>query len=236
MKKTMISAVLAMALMVPFAGQALASSPFNDISSSTAKQQIESLQSQGIINGVTTSEFRPADSLTAAQSVALIARSMNLSLAAIDFSSAPTASGWFKNISDEAWYANDFINAKANGLDLAEDIDPRAPMTREQFVHLLVQGLEKTGNYPLIKMYININDEADITTEYQGTIQRALLYKLTELDQDGNFDPQAIVTRADAAVLVYNAVKFVEAHQEPVIEEPVAEEPADDSAAAVEIK
>lgn len=231
MKKRMISAALAVALMVPFAGQALASSPFNDISSSTAQQQIESLQSQGIINGVTASEFRPTDSLTTAQGITLIVRSMKLSLAAIDFNTAPTTSGWFKNVSDEAWYANDFINAKANGLDLPEDIDPKQPMTREQFVHLLVQGLEKTGNYPLIKMYININDEADITTEYQGTIQRALLYKLAELDQDGNFDPQAVVTRADAAVLVYNAVKFVETHQEPVVEEP-----GDDSGAAVEIK
>ncbi|PWW08573.1 S-layer family protein [Paenibacillus cellulosilyticus] len=233
MKKTMISAALAVVLMVPFAGQALASSPFTDISSSTAKQQIESLQAQGVISGVNASEFRPTESLTTAQGITLIVRSMNLSLAAIDFNTAPTASGWFKNVSDDAWYANDFINAKANGLDLAEDIDPKEPMTREQFVHLLVQGLEKTGNYPLIKMYINITDEAAITTEYQGTIQRALLYKLTELDKDGNFDPQAIVTRADAAVLVYNAVKFVETHQEPVVEQPSEEQPVDDGGSAV---
>jgi hypothetical protein len=215
---SVISAALAVALMVPFAGQALASAPFIDIGSSTARQQIESLQAQGVINGVTASQFRPADSLTTAQGIKLIVRSMNLSLAAIDFDTAPTASGWFNNVSDDAWYANDFINAKANGLDLAEDIDPKKPMTREQFVHLLVQGLVKTGNYPLFKMYIIITDEADITPEYQGTIQRALLYKLTELDKDGSFNPQAVMTRADAAVLVYNAVKFAEAHQEDALD------------------
>jgi hypothetical protein len=76
----------------------------------------------------------------------------------------------------------------------------------------------KTGNYPLFKMYITIKDEADITPEYQGTIQRALLYKLTELDKDGSFNPQAVMTRADAAVLVYNAVKFAEAHQEDALD------------------
>ncbi|MNG35967.1 hypothetical protein D3C84_1228540 [compost metagenome] len=49
---------------------------------------------------------------------------------------------------------------------------------------------------------------------YQGAIQRALLYKLTSLDADGNFKPKAIVTREQAAAMVYEAVQFVAAHKD----------------------
>ena len=52
----------------------------------------------------------------------------------------------------------------------------------------------------------------------RGDGRRALLYKLTELDKDGSFNPQAVVTRADAAILVYNAVKFAEAHKEDALD------------------
>ncbi|WP_246070526.1 S-layer homology domain-containing protein [Paenibacillus kobensis] len=218
MKKTMISAALALAIAVPFAGNAFAAGLFNDIGGSAAQSQIETLQSNGIVHGVTAEQFRPGESLTAAQGVTLIVRSMQLSLAAISFNTAPTAEGYFEHVSNSAWYADDFVIAKANGLDIPSDIDPKQPLKREQFVHWLVQGLEKTGQYPLIKMYINIADEADLTTEYQGTVQRALLYKLTALDAEGNFKPQAVVTREEASVMVYNAVQFVEAHQEPVVE------------------
>lgn len=215
MRKTMIASALTLSLLAPLSfGHAFAAAPFNDIGGSSAQTQIEALREQGIVQGVTKDEFQPSASLTGAQGIPLIVRSMQLSLAAIDFSEAPTAEGYFSKVSNEAWYADDFVIAKANGLDIPADIDPKQPLTREQFAYLLVQGLEKTGQYPLVKMYININDEADLTTAYQGAIQRALLYKLTSLDADGNFKPKATVTREEAAAMVYEAVKFVEAHKD----------------------
>ncbi|EFM08633.1 S-layer domain protein [Paenibacillus curdlanolyticus YK9] len=215
MKKTMIAAALTLSLLAPLSnGQAFAAAPFTDIGGSSAQSQIESLQAQGIVHGVTEKEFQPKASLSGAQGISLIVRSMQLSLAAIDFNQAPTAEGYFSKVSNTAWYADDFVIAKANGLDIPADIDPSQPLTREQFAYWLVQGLEKTGQYPLIKMYININDEADLTVAYQGTIQRALLYKLTSLDADGNFKPKAIVTREDAAAMIYEAVQFVAAHKD----------------------
>ncbi|GFN32859.1 hypothetical protein PCURB6_31190 [Paenibacillus curdlanolyticus] len=234
MKKKLLSTVLAMVITIPMASNALAAGSFNDIGTSSAQIQIETLQSRGIVQGVTNEQFRPSDSLTAAQGITLIVRSMQLSLAAIDFMEAPTAEDYYKNVSSSAWYADDLVIAKVNGLDIPEDIDPKQPLKREQFVHWLVQGLEKTGQYPLIKMYINIADETDLTAEYQGTVQRALLYKLTALDAEGRFNPQAVVNREEAAVMVYNAVEFVRAHQEQEQEsaaggsEPVtdAEQPA----------
>ncbi|MBW7460426.1 S-layer homology domain-containing protein, partial [Paenibacillus sepulcri] len=139
---------------------------------------------------------------------------MQLSLAAIDFNKAPTAEGYYTTVASDAWYADNFVVARANQLDIPGDIDPRAPMTKEAFVHYLVQGLEKTGQYPTVKMFIPIEDEKDITVDFQGTIQRALLYKLTALDDKGEFHPQALITREEAAVMLFNAAEFVESHKD----------------------
>jgi S-layer homology domain. len=216
-KRITAAAISAAVLFGAVSGQALAAADnpsFSDIAGTSSRAQIEALQELGIVKGVSSSEFHPEENLTGAQGVELIVRTMQLSLAAIDFKKAPTAEGFFTNVKNDAWYADSFIIAHYNGLDLPADIDPAKPLTREQFAHYLVQALEKTGQYPLIKMYINIQDEKDITVDYQGTIQRALLYKIVSLDADGNLHPQQIVNRAEAAAILFAAHEFVEAHKD----------------------
>lgn len=196
------------------ANSAAAASGFTDIQQSEAKDQIEVLHEKGIVNGVSDSLFDPQGELDAAQGVSLIVRALQLSLAAIDFNAAPEANGLFAKVGNDAWYAESFINAYYNGVELPADIDPGQALTREQFLHYLVQGIESTGQYPLIKMYINIADEASMEPEYQGTIQRGLLYKIASLDDNGNFNPKGIITREEAAVWLYNAVEFVNDHSD----------------------
>ncbi|MGO4107838.1 S-layer homology domain-containing protein [Paenibacillus sp. YAF4_2] len=216
MKQRLTAAAISAAVLFgSLSGQAFAAdSGFKDIANSSSRVQIEALQELGIVKGVSTSEFHPEESLTGAQGIELIVRTMQLSLAAIDFKQAPTAEGFFTNVKNDAWYAESFVIAHYNGLDIPADIDPSKPLTREQFTHYLVQALEKTGQYPLIKMYINILDEKDITVDYQGTIQRALLYKIAKLDEEGNFHPQEIVDRGEAAAMLYDAHQFVETHKD----------------------
>lgn len=196
------------------AGGASAASGFTDIEQSGAKEKIEALYDKGIVKGVTATTFQPESELNVSQGVSLIVRGLELSLAAVDFNTAPDAHGLFPNVESDAWYAESFVNAYYNGVELSPDVNPSASMTREQFLHYLVQGMESTGQYPLIKMFIPITDESSIETDYQGTIQRALLYKIASLDDEGNFNPKSVVTREEAAEWLYNAIEFVEAHRE----------------------
>ncbi|WP_138754632.1 S-layer homology domain-containing protein [Paenibacillus sinopodophylli] len=226
MKKRMSTAIAAVAVMLSasFTTQAFASAPFGDIGSSSNKVQIESLQQQGILKGVSDSAFHPEDSLTTAQGISLIVRTTQISLAAISFVKAPEADDYFTQVKNDAWYAEDFIIAHYNGLDIPADIDPSAPLTKEQFTHYLVQALELTGQYATIKMFIPILDEEDITIDYQGTIQRALLYRIASLDEAGNFDPSHVLTRGEAAAMLYNTHAFIEAHKETAVPEQTAPE------------
>ncbi|MBD2871305.1 S-layer homology domain-containing protein [Paenibacillus arenilitoris] len=225
MKKRIRTAVAATVVMLTasLGSQALAADAFGDIASSPNKAQIEALQEKGIVKGVSAAAFHPEDSLTAAQGISLIVRTTQISLAAISFMEAPTAEGIFLKVSNDAWYAEDFIIAHFNGLGIPADIDPQAPLTKEQFVHYLIQAVELTGEYPLVKMYVPIADEADINVDYQGTIQRALLYKIASLDEEGNFDPAHVLTRAEAAGMLYEAYEFIEAHRDNAVMEPEPE-------------
>lgn len=212
-KKTIIASVLTLAL----AGQCFAGTvPFTDISGIAGKDKIISLQEQGIIKGGGSGLFAPDAPLTAAQGIQLLVNAFDLNIDNIRFIKAPKASDYFKNARDNAWYADAFIIISFSGLELPSDLDPNAKWTREEFTHYLVQLMEKQGNLPLINLIpADICDSDQMNILYSGSIQRALVYKLVELDADGGFRPKDAVSRADAAVQVYQALEYLKAHPAP---------------------
>lgn len=192
---------------------------------------ISALQERGIVSGIDQDHFVPKGKISFAQSVQMIVKAMNLNLDTLRFIKQPLAADIFTNIPNHAWYADAFIMAHYNGLEIPKDVNPNATITREQFGYLLVSALEKTGNFPLVKMYIQIKDEENITPEYQGALLRLLLYKIDQLDKDGKFNPKTELTRGEAAGWVYNAVRFVESHTQtpaPVGEMTVSVEKVND--------
>ncbi|NUU64302.1 S-layer homology domain-containing protein [Paenibacillus agri] len=187
-----------------------AETSFKDLDSVAGKEKIISLKDQGLIKGVTETSFLPASKVTVAQGVQFIAGGLQLSLAAIDFNIAPTASGLFTNVKDNAWYAEAFINAHYNRVDIPKDVKPSQILTREQFTSMLVQGVEAIGNLPMINIKpADIVDDSQLDPSYQGAVQRSLVYKINTLDSNGKFNPKAEITRAEAAIMVYNAVDFL---------------------------
>lgn len=215
-KKTIIASVLTLAL----AGQCFAGTvPFTDISGVAGKDKIISLQEQGILKGNGSGLFVPDAPVTAAQGIQLLVNAFDLNIDNIRFIKEPKASDYFKNARDNAWYADAFIIISFSGLDLPSDLDPNAKWTREEFTYYLVQLMEKQGNLPLINLIpADISDDAQMNILYSGAIQRALVYKLTQLDADGGFRPKEAVTRADAAAQVYQALEYLKAHPAPQVQ------------------
>ena len=66
---------------------------------------------------------------------------------------------------------------------------------------------------------VDITDEQELTPEYQGAVQRSLVLKINTLDADGNFNPKETITRAEAAVMMYNAIEYMESFHAPQIPE-----------------
>ncbi|KQX69045.1 MULTISPECIES: S-layer homology domain-containing protein [unclassified Paenibacillus] len=184
---------------------------FTDVEEGQAAA-ISALQDRGIVSGIDKDHFVPKGKISYAQTIQMIVKGMNLNLDTLRFIKQPLASDIFTNIPNDAWYADAFIIAHYNGMNIPKDVNPNATITREQFGEMLVRALEKKGNFPLVKMFIPIKDEAQITPEYQGALQRLLLYKIAELDKAGMFNPKADLTRGEAAGWIYNAIRVLETH------------------------
>lgn len=175
-------------------------------------EAVSALQDRGVVSGIDQEHFAPKEKIGYAQSVQMIVKGLGLSMDWLRFVKRPAASDTYTNIPDDAWYADAFIIAHYNGLEIPRDVNPNASITRELFGDLLVRALEKKGEFPMVKMFIEIKDADQITPEYQGSLQRMLLYRIAELDKDGNFNPKRELTRGEAAVWVYNATRVMAAH------------------------
>ncbi len=143
----------------------------------------------------------------------MITNATHLSLAAIYFKKAPTASGIFEHVKDDAWFAQAFINAHYNGVEIPKGIDPLKPLTREEFTVFFMQALEKSGELPMINIVpAEIADGDQIAVEHSGLIQRSLVMNINKLDKDGKFNPQESITRAETAGMLYNGLEYLKAH------------------------
>ena len=220
MKKNLFKylAISGTALLTLFvAGQSFAASaPFTDLANTSAKSKIVSLQEKGVLNGVGGGYFLPNSAITAAQGIQLMVNALDLNIDLLRFIKEPKATDYYANAKNDAWYADTLIIAANNGLDLPADLKPDQAWSREAFTHQLILAMEKHSNLPMIKIKpVDITDAADFTNGYDGSIQRAIVLGIAALDAKGNFHPADPITRADAAVMTYNALQYIEAHPAP---------------------
>ncbi len=219
MKKWMTATAAAAILVGTMSSAALA---FEDLDGVSNADKIMELRDRGLVSGISKTKFVPHEKITAQQAIPLIVKSLQLSLAHFTFVKAPEASDYFTNIPNDAWYAEAFIIAHLNGVPIDKDVNPNANVTREQFVQWLMAGLSATGEYGFTEMYFELADEKHVSEGYMNAIQTALNGGLIELEEGDRFRPQAPITRAEAAIMVRNAVQFVEEHAAP-IEEPTVD-------------
>lgn len=179
-------------------------SAFSDVQGQDAKIT-EALQQKGIIQGITKDHFVPLGKLTGAQGIHMIVKALELK---------PKAGGSLQPSGHTEWYASSLRIAEDNGIKLPKDFAPNAELSREAFADLLMQAINVTGNYPTIKMYIEVADADQMNPDYANSIQTLLLMKIASLDEQGEFHPKQAITRIEAARLVHNAADFVNKYKE----------------------
>ena len=196
---------------------------FNDVSKHPNGAKINKLKEFGIVNGFPKDQtFNPDGKLTYAAGISLIVKALDLNINDVQFIRMSQASDNFPNLEDDAWYSQAFVIAHFYGLDVPADVKEKDAMTKEQFAHHLFKSMMTKGDYAFIKMYIQVNDEGDINSEYSHSIQKLLISKIATLDKDNNFNPKEFITRGTAAGWVYDALVFVKKHKpiEPLPELP----------------
>jgi hypothetical protein len=183
------------------------------------KEKITALQGKGYVKGIGNGLFAPNKKITAVESVQLIVNAFKLNIDNIRFIKAPKATDYYVNADNDAWYADTLIIAAMNDIGLPKDFNPSQNWTREEFTYQLIKATEKHGQLPMIKLNpVAIADEDQLTVDYSGAIQRALVYGVTKLDQDGKFNPKTEISRAEAAEQIYNALEYIKAHPAPQVQ------------------
>lgn len=178
-------------------------SAFSDVQGQDAVMT-EALQQKGIIQGITKDTFVPFGKLTGAQGIHMIVKALDLSPKSVVLQTPDQT----------AWYATSLRIAEENGIKLPKDFAPNAELSRETFADLLMQAVNTTGNYPTIKMFIEVADADQMNPDYANSIQTLLLMKIANLDEQRKFNLKQAISRIDAARLVYNAAEFVSKHKE----------------------
>ena len=194
--------------------------PFTDIADVQGKKAIIELYDLGYVKGIGNNLYAPEQAMTTAQGMQILVNSLELNLDAIRFIKEPKATDYFNQADDAAWYAQAMIIASVHGLAFPADINPDEALTKEEFTYYLVSAIEDRYALPMIKIApAVIADEMDMNPLYSGAIQRAIVYNVVGLDINDNFNPMQILTRAEAAMMVEQALDDLEGKQ-PLVEVP----------------
>ena len=178
----------------PDAASAASSLPFDDISASYAKDDIAALASKGIVGGTGERLYEPGKPVTRAEFAAMLIRLFGLE-------ETNNAIASFRDVVPSDWFYG-AVQAASN-LELvagtsATAFQPKASITREQAAVILARGLALSANGTSA---VRFPDAGSISAYAKASVQAASLAGLLKGDENGNFRPTALLTRAEIAVV-----------------------------------
>lgn len=155
-----------------------------DIQGHYAEQQILTLIKSGMFEGEDL--FRPDDRITQREMLAFVC---SLHMGYIPYAME------FESLTQ---------NARSYGIKIS-DLDPDAPVTREKAVEMIICALGYQEIAQLSNIFVTaFLDQAEINSEKLGYIALAQGLNIINGNGNGYFKPQESLSRADAAIMIYN--------------------------------
>lgn len=167
---------------------------FSDLSDHWSKSIIMRLNGYGIINGYEDGTMRPDASVSVAEYLTIMVKSLGYT----DIQPESTGGYW----------AEPYIQ-KALELGLIEEgefSDYDVPITRSQAAKIVVNSLEDTTVADENAVKAKIYDYAEISDEYKPYIIVAYDKQLVNGDHNNCFDPNRYITRAEASVITVRLI------------------------------
>ncbi|MBD2867105.1 glycoside hydrolase domain-containing protein [Paenibacillus arenilitoris] len=183
---------------------AFAKKTFGDLSKFVwAKKEIEVLASKGIITGVSTDSFAPAETIKRADFVLLLVRALGLNAKSGDS---------FSDVSSTAYYADAVGIAKKLGIVTGigdNRFNPNSSIARQEMMTMIDRAMtvaKKNMNAGHADDLVKFTDQADIASYAAQSI--ATLVKNGIVQGDGKrIDPFGYATRAETAMMIYAIYK-----------------------------
>ncbi len=179
---------------------------FNDLTETEwAREAIEALANEGIINGKGDGIFDPKATITREEFVKILVNAFEIK--------NTEAKVTFLDVDPDAWYASYIQTAVSNGLvngKSAEEFGVGEPITRQD-ICVLVYRFAKASGYDLMsKGDISVFTDRGIIPEYAKEAVSALQgYGIVKGLGNGIFGGTNNSTRAEAACIVYRTMELI---------------------------
>ena len=210
MKKRVLSALLAAALMASLTVQALATDApqFTDVPQNQWYYTwVTKAASQGWVSGIGGGKFDPNGKVTYSQ----FATMLNRALYSNEFDAQPKGEYWWTPACEVAdrhgLFADTDMASRSSWTSVANK-----PMEREEMAQMMYNALSDVGaKLPTYEEYtevaMGIGDIID--TDNYDAVATCYAIKLLTGTGNGNFDPHSPMTRAQAAVVLCNVYGYV---------------------------
>ena len=193
MKKRLLSALLSMAVFVAMLPYAFAS----DLDGHWAKTYIEYLDREGVINpSATTGMYEPNRDMTRAEFMRYINRAFHFTeTAPISYSDVTTGTWYYETIQIAQKYG--YINGVGDNK-----MEPLGEITREQAA-VIIGRLFKVDPGNVSPADLPFSDRNEVSDWSAGYIKAAADKGILGGYDDGTFQPNRVVTRAEVAKILY---------------------------------
>ena len=174
---------------------------FDDIGSlAWAKDAIEALASREVVNGVSETAYQPSADVKRADFLVLLVRALGLQA---------EGQATFADVAETAYYYEAVSAAEALGITKGDgkgNFNPNAAITRQEMFVLTARALEAAGQAVEAAGTLTGYSDAAAVAAYAQDNTAALIAAGIVKGIDGEIQPDGIVTRAQAAVIVYRAL------------------------------
>ena len=178
---------------------------FTDIDSvAWAKDQINALAANGVINGVGNNTFAPNNTVTRAEFAKMVVNAFGLFDAGATMNFVDTAGH------EQDWYYPYVASAAKLGViqGYSEDntFRPEQTISRQDMCVMIVRACQATGRFLSGGQSITFSDAADIMDYAKDAVNQLTSAGIINGMGDNTFMPQGNATRAQAAKVIYDVL------------------------------
>ncbi|WP_168123468.1 S-layer homology domain-containing protein [Paenibacillus sp. HB172176] len=162
---------------------------------------------KGAIDGKAEGVFAPNDNVTRAEFAKMLLRGLDLD--------NKNAVEHFADVDASDWYAAYVGQAAELGIingRTATEFDPNATITRAEMATMIARALKASAGAEEVAdvdaALAGFTDAAAINATLEAGVAFAASNDLVNGYEDGSFGPNDSATRAEAAVMIYRAIKF----------------------------
>ncbi|MFC0214005.1 phosphodiester glycosidase family protein [Paenibacillus chartarius] len=174
-----------------------------------AADEIQVLAAKHLVQGINEREYALTRNVTRAEFTALLVRILGLK---------QESGTTFKDVHAEDWFAQDVAKAvKAgivNGVS-ADTFAPQADITRQEVAAMIVRAQQFAGagdraSGGAVMVQTSFADMEDAPAWAQEAVGAAYSLGLIQGRSDTRYEPQAAMTRAESAQVLYNMLQLIE--------------------------